>query len=151
LSLVSSPSSTLSLVSRVQQMPAGLKGMKQTAAVKATAEELRQLIAKHRVEVLSTGATMRLLAHGLVEVRALDHAEALRRARPRSGPGPTDIDPEANAAREEEMARRLAGVEGLGVVILGGKQELTQALRRQAPGLRYLRVATKAYQEAAGE
>jgi hypothetical protein len=61
------------------------------------------------------------------------------------------IDAEANAARQEAMARRLAGVEGLVVVILGGKPDLTQGLRRQAQGVRYVRVATKAYREAAGE
>jgi hypothetical protein len=109
------------------------------------------MIAKHRAEVLGMGATMRLIAEGLVEVRALEDAEALRKARPRSGPGPTYIDPDSNAAREEEMAQWLAGVKGLAVVILGGRHDLTAALRRQAPGRRYLRVATKAYQEAAGE
>jgi hypothetical protein len=105
------------------------------------------MIRQHRVEVLAMGATMRLIAEGLVEVRALDDAEALQKAKPDKD----GIDPEANAAREEEMAKRLAGVEALVVVILGGKHDLTQALGRQAPGLRYLRVTTKAYQEAAGE
>jgi hypothetical protein len=138
-------------ITEAKRMLDEVKAMKQTPAAKATADEIAQMIAKHRAEVLGLGATLRLIAEGLVEVRALDDAEALRKAKPRSGPGPTYIDPEANAAREEEMAKRLAGVEGLGVVILGGKHDLTDALKRQAPGLRYLRVATKAYQEAAGE
>jgi hypothetical protein len=92
---------------------------------RATADELADLIAQHLGAVLEMGATMRLIHEGLVEVWALDDAEALRKAKPRSGPGPTYIDPEANAAREEEMAKRLAGVEGLGVVILGSKHDLT--------------------------
>jgi hypothetical protein len=49
------------------------------------------------------------------------------------------------------MAKRLADVEGLAVVILGGKHHLTKALQKWAPGLRYIRVVTKAYQQAAGE
>jgi hypothetical protein len=61
-----------------------------------------------------------------------------------------DIDAEANAAREE-MARRLGEAERLVVVILGGKHDLSEALRRQAPGVRYVRVTTKAFREAAGE
>jgi hypothetical protein len=95
---------------------------------------------KHRVEVLGLGATMRLIAEGLVEVRALEDAEALQKAKPDKD----GIDVAANAAREEQIARRLTGTDGLVVLILGG-HDLTAALRRQAPGLRYLRVATKAY------
>jgi hypothetical protein len=59
--------------------------------------------------------------------------------------------PDANAAREEQIAKRLAGAAGLVVLILGGGHDLTAALKRQAANLRDLRVATKAYQEAAGE
>jgi hypothetical protein len=77
----------------------------------------------------------------------LEDAEALRRAKPDKD----GLDVAANAAREEAMAKRLADAEGLVVVILGGKHDLTEALKKRAPGLRYLRVATKAYQEAAGE
>jgi hypothetical protein len=49
------------------------------------------------------------------------------------------------------MARLLLNVEGLAVVILGGKHDLTEALKRQAPDLRYLRVATRASREATGK
>jgi hypothetical protein len=42
-------------------------------------------------------------------------------------------------------------VEGLAVVILGGRHDLTAALKRWAPNLRYIRVATKAYREATGD
>jgi hypothetical protein len=61
------------------------------------------------------------------------------------------IDVAANAEREGQIARRLAGADGLAVLILGGGHDLAAALKRQAANLRYLRVATKAYQEAAGE
>jgi hypothetical protein len=113
-----------------------------------TAVELADLIAKHRAEVLGLGATTRLIAEGLVEVRALDDADALKRARPdRDGA----IEAVANAAREEELAKRLADVRGLAVVILGGKHDLTAALGKWAPGVRYVRVTTEAYRKAAGE
>jgi hypothetical protein len=86
-----------------------VNALKQTPATKATADELRQMLARHREEMLKTGATRRLIAEGLVEVRALEDAEALRRAKPNKD----GIDAQANAAREEEMAKRLAGVVGL--------------------------------------
>jgi hypothetical protein len=134
-------------IAEARKMLDEVKAMKQTAAVKATADELAGMIAKHRAEVLGLGATMHLIAEGLVEVRALEDAEALRKARPdRDG-----IDAQANAAREEEMAKRLADAEGLVVVSLGGKHDLSETLGRQAPGLRYVRVTTRAYREAAGE
>jgi hypothetical protein len=40
---------------------------------------------------------------------------------------------------------------GILVFILGGKHDLTQVLRRHAPGGRYVRVTTKAYSEVARE
>jgi hypothetical protein len=122
--------------------------MKQTPAARATADELAEMLAKHRVEVLGVGATMRLIAEGLIEVRALDDPEALRKAKPRSGPGPTYIDPVANAEREEAMAKRLAEVRGLAVVILGGAHDLTAALKKWTPKARYVRVTTEAYRAA---
>jgi hypothetical protein len=138
-------------IAEARKMLDDVKAMKQTPKARATANELAGMIAKHRAEVPGMGATMRLIAEGLVEVRALDHAEALRKAKPRSGPGPTYIDPVANAAREEEMAKRLAEARGLAVVILGGGHDLTQALAKWAPKASYLRVTTEAYREAAGE
>jgi hypothetical protein len=90
---------------------------------------------------------LRLIAEGLVEVWALDDPALLKKAKPDKN----GIDVAANAAREEAMARRLAGTEGLVVLILGGGHDLTAALKRQASNLRYLRVATKAYREAEGE
>jgi hypothetical protein len=104
------------------------------------------MLDKHREEMLKTGATMPLSAEGLVEVRALKDGEALRKAKPDKG----GIDPEANAAREEEMARRLAEVPGLAVVLLGGGHDLSGALKKWAPKVRYVRVPTEAYQRAAG-
>ena len=87
-----------------------VNAMKQTGAAKATADELRQMLKGHRVEMLKTGATVRLIGEGLVEVKALDDADALKRARPDKEGA---IDAAANAEREEEMAKRLAEVRGL--------------------------------------
>jgi hypothetical protein len=134
-------------ITQARKMFTEVRAMKQTPAARATAGELADLIAKHRAEVLAMGATLRLINEGLVEVRALDDALALKKAKPVKG----SIDPVANAAREEEMAKRLAEVKGLAVVILGGGHDLGEALARHAPRLRYVRVATRAFREAAGD
>jgi transketolase C-terminal domain/subunit len=134
-------------IAQARMMLDDVKAMKQTPKARATANELAQMIRQHRSEVLKMGATMRLIAEGLVEVRALEDAEALRKAKPDKD----GIDVAANAAREETMARRLAGAEGLVVLILGGGHDLAAVLKRQAANVRYLRVATKAYREAGGE
>jgi hypothetical protein len=76
---------------------------------------------------------MRLIAEELIEVRAAEDAEALTKAKPDEEGG---IDVAANADPEEQIAKRLAGVEGLAVVILGGKHDLTQPLKRLTPGAR---------------
>jgi hypothetical protein len=48
-------------------------------------------------------------------------------------------------------ARRLAEADGpVVIVILGGNHDLTEALARHAPGVRYVRVGTTAYGEMAG-
>jgi hypothetical protein len=77
----------------------------------------------------------------------LEDAEALRRAKPDKD----GLDVAANAAREEEMAKRLADARGFAVVILGGGHDLSAALKKWAPGVRYMRVETAAYRSAAGE
>jgi hypothetical protein len=134
-------------ITEAKKMLDEVRAMRQTPAARATADELAAMIAKHRAEVLGLGATMRLIAEGRVEVRALDDALALKKAKPdRDG-----IDAAANAAREEAMAKRLAEVERLAVVILGGGHDLAGALSRHAPGVRYVRVTTRAFREAAGK
>jgi hypothetical protein len=61
---------------------AEVKGMKGEKAA-ALAKECEALIAKHRAEWLEMGAIAGPLADGLVKVRALDDAEALKAAEPR--------------------------------------------------------------------
>jgi hypothetical protein len=49
------------------------------------------------------GATMRLICEGLIEVRALGDAEALRQAKPRWRGDLVILDHDGNAACEEAM------------------------------------------------
>ena len=108
----------------------------------------KALIAKHRVEWLELGGVAAPLVEGLVEVRALDDAEALKAAEPRWLGGEL-FDPAAVRAREDAMADRLAkATEPLVVVLLG--HDLGGPLARHAPAARYVRVTTRAYLEAAG-
>jgi hypothetical protein len=117
----------------------------------ALAKQYEALIARHRAEALELGAVAGPLAEGLVEVRALDDAEALKAAEPRWLGGEL-FDPEAVRAREQAMARRLADAEEpLVVVLLDGDHDLRRALAERAPKARYVRVTVEAYSKAAGE
>src|SRR5262249_61350001 len=109
------------------------------------------LIARPRQETLELGAAVGPCAEGLVEVRALEDADALKEAEPRWLGGKFRPGPEATKAREEAMARRLASAkEPVVVVLLGGAHDLRQALERHAPRARYVLLTTKAYREASG-
>jgi hypothetical protein len=88
-------------IAEAKRMLDEVKAMKQTPAAKATADELADMIAKHRAEVLAQGATMRLIHEGLVEVRAAEDREALEKAKPDED----GIDVVANAEREEQIAK----------------------------------------------
>jgi len=110
----------------------------------------KALIAKHRVEWLELGGVAAPLVEGLVEVRALDDAEALKAAEPRWLGGEL-FDPAAVRAREDAMAERLAEAkEPLVVALLGGGHDLSEALSRHGPKARYVRLTTTAYREASG-
>ena len=116
------------------------------------ARQCEELIAKHRQETLELGAAAGPCAEGLVEARALEDADALKKAEPRWLGGEFRPGPEATKAREEAMARRLASAkEPVVVVLLGGAHDLRQALERHAPRARYVLLTTKAYREASGE
>ena len=107
------------------------------------------LIARHRAESLELGAVLGPCAEGLVEVRALYDAEALKAAEPRWLGGKLAPDHRANQAREDAMAKRLAQAkEPLVVVLLGGAHDLGEALARHARKVRYVRLTTHAYREA---
>jgi hypothetical protein len=87
----------------------------------------------------------------LVEVRALEDADALKAAEPRWLGGNLVPDHRANHAREDAMAKRLAQAkEPLVVLLLGGRHDLSEALSRHAPRARYVRVTTEACREASG-
>ena len=105
--------------------------MKPTPATQATADELQQMLKGNRVEMLKTGATVPLIGEGRVEVKALDDADALKRARPDKEGA---IDAPDNAEREEAIAKRLAGVRGLAVAILGGKHDLSAGAEEMGTG-----------------
>ena len=91
---------------------------------------------------------MHPLAEGLVEVCALDDAEALKAAEPRWLGGEL-FDPAAVRAREDAMAKRLAQAKELVVVVLlGGEHDLNGAMARHAPKARYVRLTVRAYREA---
>ena len=108
------------------------------------------LIARHRAESLELGAVLGPCAEGLVEVRALDDAEALKAAEPRWLGGEL-FDPAAVSAREDAMAKRLAqATEPVVVVLLGGEHDLSEALAKHAPKAHYVRLTTQAYREASG-
>jgi hypothetical protein len=87
---------------------------------------------------------------GLVEVRALDDAEALKAAQPRWLGGEL-FDPAAVRAREDAMAERVASAkEPLVVALLGGGHDLCEALASHAPRTRHVRLTTRAYREVSG-
>jgi hypothetical protein len=87
----------------------------------------------------------------LVEVRALDDADALNAAEPRWLCGEL-FDPQAVRAREDAMARRLARAkEPLLVALLGGGHDLSAPLAKHAPKVRYVRLTVGAYREVSGE
>jgi hypothetical protein len=115
------------------------------------AKRCESLIARHRSESLELGAVLGPCAEGLVEVRALDDAEALKAAEPRWLGGEL-FDPAAVRAREDAMARRLADAkEPLVVALLGGGHDLGAPLSLHAPKVRYVRLTVDAYREASGE
>jgi len=112
------------------------------------AKQCEALIARHRAESLELGAVLGPCAEGLVEVRALDDAEALKAAEPRWLGGEL-FDPAAVRAREDAMAKRLAQAKELVVVVLlGGEHDLNGAMARHAPKARYVRLTVRAYREA---
>lgn len=97
------------------------------------------------LERLALGAAVGPCVEELVEIRALEDAEALQKASPRWLGGEL-FDPEGVRARQDAMGRRLAAAtEPLVVVLLSGEHDLREALSRHAPGTRYARVTTDAY------
>ena len=114
------------------------------------AKQCEALIARHRAESLELGAVLGPCAEDLVEVRALDDADALRAAAPRWLGGEL-FDPQAVGAREDAMAQRLASAkEPVVVVLLGGGHDLSGPLARQAPKARCVRLTTFAYRQVSG-
>src|SRR5262249_7577613 len=97
------------------------------------AKQCEALIARHRAETLELGAVLGPCAEGLVEVRVLDDAEALKAAQPRWLGGET-FDPAAVRAREEAMAKRLAAAKGAARGRAAGRRARPgRALAKHAP------------------
>jgi hypothetical protein len=138
-----------------EQIPEARRSLAKAKKLKGpeAAELARQceaLIARHRVESLELGAVLGPCGEGLVEVRALEDAEALAAAEPRWLGGEL-FDPAAVRAREDAMAKRLAAAkEPIVVVLLGGAHDLSEPLSKHAPRAGYVRVTTHGYREAAG-
>src|SRR5262249_5288272 len=104
------------------------------------ARQCEALIARHRTESLELGAVLGRCAEGLMEVRSLEDADALKAAEPRWLGGEL-FDPAAVRARGEAMARRLASAkEPLVVALLGGGHDLSEALAKHAPKARHVRL-----------
>src|SRR5262249_55953541 len=138
-----------------EQIPEARKSLAEVKATKGKeaaelAKQYQALLARHRSELLELGAVLGPCAEGLVEVRALDDAEALKAAEPHWLGGEL-FDVAAVRAREDAMAKRLAQAERpLVVLLLGGEHDLSQALATHAPQARYVRITTHAYREASG-
>lgn len=139
-----------------EQIPEARRSLAEVKAMKGKeaadlAKQYEALIAKHRVETLELGAVLAPCAEGLIEVRALEDADALAEAEPRWRGGKLLPNLEATRGREDAMAKRLASAkEPLVIVLLGGAHDLCEPLSKAAPRTRYVRLTTNAYREASG-
>src|SRR5262249_14158975 len=88
-----------------EQIPEARRSLAEAKKLKGAeaadlARQYEALIARHRAESLELGAVLGPCAEGLVEVRALDDAEALKAAQPRWLGGEL-FDPAAVRVRED--------------------------------------------------
>ncbi len=81
----------------------------------------------------------------------LDDAAALEDANPSLPGGKVRLDPAKLRARQDAIVKGLLGRGPLAVIVLGGAHDLSESVRRLAPGCEYLRVAGRCYRETAGE
>jgi hypothetical protein len=115
--------------------------------------EIAEMLDQHRLRLLELGAPGRLLIAGEIEeVLPLDDAELLDRAKPVTPEGKVLIDPERLKAREGAQVKAVLSKGSLGLIVLGGAHDLSDAVR--CPGqehCEYIRVNTKRFQEFSEE
>lgn len=118
---------------------------------RAIENQLDALWIDYRERLLSLGSAGRLCVAGKLDVRPLDDAALLERAKPRVAGGRVFVDSAAAKARADAMARLALRGEGpVVVVVLGAGQDLTESIEEQDPRCGYVRVTTRKVAEWIG-
>jgi len=111
----------------------------QALLAKVPDAEALAMIHQHQARLRELGAAGRLLLAGKIEaVDPIEEAEALEAARPRDGL----IDPARQRARDDAIVRVVTSRGPLAVLVLGAAHDLSDSVRRLAPGCEYIAVTT---------
>ncbi len=108
--------------------------------------KLDAILTSHRHEMLRIGAVGRLMIAGeLKTVVPLEEFQSYQNANPLTQGGSLQFNRAAMEKREDAQVQRLMQ-DDVSVVVLGGAHDLSNNLRRLAPGsCRYMTVATRSY------
>ena len=115
--------------------------------------KLQALQLQLRRDLLQIGAAGRLLMEGKIEaILPLEDVAAYKAANPVAKDGAVALDQNRIEARQDAQAKRLLGAGKIALIILGGAHDLSDNLDRLSGGkAEYIRVATKQWQEFAGD
>lgn len=121
-----------------EEVPRLKELLAETFMVKLKAE-LRGMLSDHQGRLRELGAAGRLLLAGKIEsVDPIENAEALEAARPRDG----QIDQRKQRARDDAIVRIVTARSPMAVLVLGAAHDLSDSVRRLAPGCEYITVTT---------
>jgi hypothetical protein len=115
-------------------------------------EKIKEMDAGLRQRLLRYGATAKLEMEHQLHLLPLDDDVTLEQAKPVTKDGKVRVDPAKQQARHDAQVKAALASWPCGFIVLGGKHDLTESVRRLGGGAtEYIRATTRRYKEVSGD